>query len=80
MSAVFQSGHNHIERKDSTKKFRKSLYLLRGSFSSRKVSRQSPVLAGLHKATDGGLVGVLMAASLMSFVALHYQHMWTVAF
>ncbi|HJL68099.1 MAG TPA: hypothetical protein QGG77_00375 [Prochlorococcaceae cyanobacterium Gl_MAG_24] len=57
-----------------------TLELIQGSLSPRKVARQSPVLAGLHRAADGALIGVLMAAALLSACALHWQHRWTMAF
>ena len=58
----------------------RSLRLLHGSFSPRKVARQYPVLAGLHRATDGALWGVLVAVLIMSTLSLHWRHLWTVAY
>ncbi len=57
-----------------------TLELLQGSFSSGRVARQSPVLAGLHRAVDGSLVGVVIAVALMSALTLHWQYRWTLAF
>ncbi len=54
--------------------------LINGSFPKRTISRQFPLVAGLHKAADGALIGVLVAVGLMSTLALHWQHLWTVAF
>ncbi len=54
--------------------------LIQGSFSSKKVARQYPLVAGFHKATDGALLGVLIMVTSMSAFALHWQHLWTVAF
>ncbi len=48
--------------------------------STNKVARQSPLLGGLHRAVDGGLIGVLIVVSLMSGLSLHWQHLWTIAF
>ncbi len=56
------------------------LKFIHGSFSSKKASRQSPVLAGMHRVTDGALTGVILTVALMSTFALHWQHLWTVAF
>ena len=56
------------------------LRLIHGSFSPKKVARQYPVLAGLHRATDGALLGVLVAVMLMSALSLHWRHLWTVAY
>ncbi len=57
-----------------------ALRLIHGSFSPRKVARQFPVLAGLHRATDGALLGVLVAVLVMSTLSLHWRHLWTVAY
>ena len=54
--------------------------LIHGSFSSRRVARQYPVLAGLHRATDGALWGVLVAVFIMSGLSLHSRHLWIVAY
>ena len=54
--------------------------LIHGSFSSRKVARQYPVLAGLHRATDGALWGVLVAVLIVSALSLHSRHLWIVAY
>ena len=54
--------------------------LIHGSFFSRKVARQNPLLAGLHKATDGALWGVLLAVLIMSALSLHSRHLWIVAY
>ena len=40
-----------------------TLELIQGSLSPRKVARQSPVLAGLHRAADGALIGEIGRAS-----------------
>ncbi len=61
-------------RKDSP------LGVIQGSLSARKVARQSPVLAGLHRVADGSMVGVLLAVAVLSGLTLHWQHRWTMAF
>ena len=55
-------------------------HLLRRSFNSKKLSRQYPVLATFHRATDGALLGLLLTVIVMSTVALHAQHLWNVSF
>jgi len=57
-----------------------TLKLIRRSFSSGRVARQFPLLAGLHRAVDGALVGMIVAVALMSCLSLHWQHRWTIAF
>ena len=56
------------------------LELIQGSLSSKKVARQSPLLAGLHRIADGALIGVVVAVAMMAALALHWQHRWTSAF
>ncbi len=68
------------ERVGLTARSQASLHLLQSSFSSRRVSRRFPLLAGLHRVADGALVGVLLVVALTSTFALHWQHLWTVAF
>ena len=53
---------------------------MKGSFSANKISRRYPILAGLHRGIDGGLVGVLICTALMSALALHSQYLWTMSF
>ncbi len=80
MSAVRKTDID-FSKCDVESSFTKSpLHLIQGPFSSKKVSRHSPVLGGLHKATDGALVGVLTTAAMMSALALHSQYLWTIAF
>ena len=57
-----------------------SFSLLQNSFSSKKVFRKSPLVSGLHKATDGALLGILITVAFMSGLTLHWQHLWTVAY
>ena len=56
------------------------LRIIHGSFSPNKVSRQYPVLAGVHRLTDGALLGVLVVVLMMSALSLHWRHLWTVAY
>lgn len=57
-----------------------ALELIQGSMSAQKVSRQSPLLAGLHRVADGSLCGVVLAVVALSGLTLHWQHRWTMAF
>ena len=57
-----------------------ALELIQGSMSAQKVARQSLLLAGLHRAADGSLCGVVLAVVALSGLTLHWQHRWTVAF
>jgi len=37
-------------------------------------------LASLHRAADGGLLGVFAAVLVLTGLTLHWQHRWTMAF
>ena len=52
----------------------------RRSISSKKLSRQFPLLAALHKVVDGALIGFLCTVIAMSAISLHAQHLWTLSF
>ena len=80
MVAVKQLGVESSERVDPIPRSRGRLRLIQGSFSSRKVSRQFPVIAGFHRAADGALLGVLVAVLMVSALSLHWRHLWTVAY
>ena len=67
-------------RISSVKSSHTALNLIQGSFSNKRILRKFPLLAGLHRTLDGALLGVLVAFALMSTLALHWQHLWTVAF
>ena len=54
--------------------------VIQGSLSARRAARQSPLLAGLHRAADGGLFGVFAAVLVLSGLTLQWQHRWTMAF
>lgn len=52
------------------------LSLIQGSLSARKVVRQAPWLAGLHRLTDGALVGLGVSMLALSALTLHWQTQW----
>ena len=54
----------------------RSLQLIQGSLSSRRVERQSPLLASLHRISTGALVGVGVSLVGLSALALHWQNQW----
>jgi hypothetical protein len=59
---------------------RRSLELIQGSFSARRVVRQAPWLAGLHKAADGVLVALGLSMVGLTALTLHWQGQWTRSF
>ena len=74
--AVPQSQPSSTQRSVATGTFE----VIQGSLSARHVARQSPLLAGLHRASDGSLVGVFAAVLVLSGLTLHWQHRWTLGF
>ena len=80
MVAVEKLRHGFSEPAVSKARSIGPLRLIHGSFSPRKVARQFPVLAGVHRATDGALLGVLIAVLMMTTLSLHWRHLWTVAY
>jgi hypothetical protein len=59
---------------------RRPLELIQGSFSARRVVRQSPWLAGLHRASDGLLVALGLSMVGLTALTLHWQGQWTRSF
>jgi len=53
------------------------LSLIQGSLSARRVERQSPLLANLHRGADGVLVGLGLAMLGLSALTLHWQNQWS---
>jgi hypothetical protein len=54
----------------------RSLQLIHGSLSGRKVERQSPLLASLHRISTGALIGLGVSLVGLSALALHWQNQW----
>ena len=53
---------------------------MKGFSSSRSMSQKYTLIYTLHKGIDGALLGVLISATVMSTLALHSQHLWSVGF
>jgi len=56
---------------------RRPLQLIQGSLSARRIDRQSPWLANLHRVSDGTLAGLGLAVVSLSALTLHWQGQWT---
>ena len=54
--------------------------LIKGSFTSKNLFRQYPLLAASHRATDGALMGLILIVVIMSTLALHSQYLWSISF
>ena len=52
------------------------LQLIQGSLSARRVVRQAPWLAGLHRLADGALIGLGVSMLGLSALTLHWQNQW----
>ena len=55
----------------------RSLALIQGSLSARRVERAAPWLASLHRIADGSLLGLGLAVVGLSALTLHWQSQWT---
>lgn len=52
------------------------LALIQGSLTARKVVRQAPWLASLHRFSDGALLGLGVSMLALSALTLHWQNQW----
>lgn len=55
----------------------RSLQLVKGSLSARRVERQSPLLAGLHRVSNGVLAGLGLSLLGLSGLSLHWQNVFS---
>ena len=53
-----------------------SLKVLQGSLSARRVERQSPLLAGLHRVSTGVLTGLGVSVVGLGALSFHWQSVW----
>ena len=54
----------------------RSLQLIEGSLSAKRIERQSPWLAGLHRVSSGALAGLGLSVLVLSGLTLHWQNQW----
>jgi hypothetical protein len=52
------------------------LQLIQGSLSAKRVERQSPLLASLHRVSTGALIGLGLSLVGLSALTLHWQNQW----
>lgn len=72
------SRHRHIQVAERRLQRRqRSLEVLQGSLSARRVERQAPWLAGLHRVADGTLLAVGLTGALLAGLTLHWQARWS---
>jgi hypothetical protein len=58
----------------------RSLQVIEGSLSARRIERQAPWLAGLHRISTGALVGLGLSMLGLSALTLHWQSQWAHSF
>ncbi len=80
MTVVRETKFKKRERVILTNPPLKHFFLEKGNFSTKKIFRKHPILAGFHRGIDGALIGAIFCASLMSALALHSQYLWTRSF
>ncbi|MEX0589088.1 MAG: hypothetical protein WD136_07495 [Cyanobium sp.] len=59
---------------------RRTLQLIQGSLSGRKLERRAPWISNLHRATDGTLAGLGVCMLALSALTLHWQNHWGVSY
>jgi hypothetical protein len=64
------------QRHERTRRRQRSLQLVQGSLSARRVERQSPLLAGLHRLSSGILAGLGLSLVGLSGLSLHWQNVF----
>jgi len=64
-------------RAASARRLGGSLSLIEGALSARRVVRQAPWLAGLHRFADGALIGLGLSMLGLSALTLHWQNQWS---
>jgi hypothetical protein len=58
----------------------RSLRLIEGSLSARKIERQAPWLANLHRISGGVLAGLGLSMLSLSALTIHWQNEWARSF
>jgi hypothetical protein len=56
------------------------LKLIQSSMSARRMERQAPWLAGLHRLSTGALVGIGLSMLGLSALTLHWQNRWATSY
>jgi len=64
----------------SRKLQQRTLKLIQGSLSGRKLERRAPWISNLHRATDGTLAGLGICMLALSALTLHWQNQWGVSY
>ena len=67
-------------RSPSDRAAKPSLDIIQGSLSARRIERQAPWLAHLHRASTGALAGLGLSMLGLSTLTLHWQSQWADSF
>ena len=67
-------------RSPSARAPKPSLEIIQGSLSARRIERQAPWLAHLHRASTGALAGLGLSMLGLSALTLHWQTQWSDSF
>ena len=59
---------------------KKALALFKAPYANSNISRKFPLLSSLHRGIDGALAGVIISGAVLTGLALHSQHLWTLNF
>ena len=76
VSLVVASPLKQPDAPSAGKPLARPLALIQGSLSAGKVVRQAPWLAGLHRLSDGALLGLGVSMLALSALTLHWQNQW----
>lgn len=71
-----QARRDRLSRAQNTE----PLELIQGSLSPRRIERQAPWLAGLHRAADGTLAGLGCCMLALSALTIYWQGHWGQSF
>ncbi len=58
----------------------KAVALFKASFATNNILRKYPLLLNLHRGIDGALAGIIISGAVLTSLALHSQHLWTLNF
>lgn len=76
VATPLENGSKASPRRSAPQRLAGSLSVIQGSLSARRVVRQAPWLAGLHRLADGALLGLGVSMLGLSALTLHWQNQW----
>lgn len=73
---VAASSPSPLAPRRRTRPQQRALELIEGSLNVRRIERTAPWLAGLHRLSDGTLVGLGVCMLALAGLTLHWQSRW----